>query len=201
MHSRNRDGNRDLVLPPAPVRWVLARDPKGYATRKPSCAQISMRRQSRFSDGSSNGDRLRRRFRKAARILAPRRNGNGPSHHRTDDAGAVWVVFARYALGGRSQHSQQPSPEIGRVVSETRTFIQRRHRRNSQTPLEQAEYINLPAEPKWCGNSSRTLGKTHRSALLRGLRIREVELSLSQKFMTMLAPMAMALGTDCLPPG
>ena len=46
--------------------------------RKPSCALISMRRRSRFSDGSSIVGPSKRRFRKAARILASRRNGNGP---------------------------------------------------------------------------------------------------------------------------
>src|ERR1019366_5120476 len=72
-------------LPPAPVRWVLVRDPTGGAIRKPSCALISMRRRSRFSDGSSIVGPSKRRFRKAARILASRRNGNGPispSHGR-----------------------------------------------------------------------------------------------------------------------
>src|ERR1035441_1720791 len=98
------------------------------------------------------------------------------SRHRTDDAGAVWVVLARYALGGRSQHRHQPSPQIGRVVSETRTFIQRRHRRSSKAFLERADFINVPARPGWCGNSSRPLGKTHRSALLRGIKIHKAEL-------------------------
>ena len=65
-------------LSPASVRWVLVRDPTGCAIRKPSCALISMRRQSRFSDGSSIVGPSKRRFRKAARILASRRNGNGP---------------------------------------------------------------------------------------------------------------------------
>ena len=92
------------------------------------------------------------------------------SRHRADDAGAVRVVFARYPLGGRSQNRRQPSPKIGRVVSQTRTFLQRRHGRRSKALLERAEFINVPARPGWRGNSSRPLGKTHRSALLRGIK-------------------------------
>jgi hypothetical protein len=67
-------------LSPAPVRSAgcSCAIPRGCATRKPSCALISMRRQSRFSDGSSIVGPSKRRFRKAAHILASRRNGNGP---------------------------------------------------------------------------------------------------------------------------
>src|ERR1019366_3256742 len=98
------------------------------------------------------------------------------SRHRADDAHAVWIVLTRYVLGGRSQHRHQPSPQIDRVVSQTRTLIQRRHRRSSKASLERAEFINVPARPGWRRNSSRPLGKTHRNALLPGIKIHKAEL-------------------------
>jgi hypothetical protein len=52
---------------------------------------------------------------------------------------------SNYALGGRSQNRRQPSPQIGRVVSQTRTFLQRHYRRRSKALLERAEFINVPA--------------------------------------------------------
>src|ERR1035437_2884992 len=102
------------------------------------------------------------RRRNATSIVRPR--------HSADDAGAVRVVFARYAMGGRSQNRRQPSPEISRVVSQTRTFLQRRHGRRSKTLLERAEFFNVSASAGQCRNSNRPHGKTHGSALLRGIK-------------------------------
>src|ERR1017187_3492741 len=102
------------------------------------------------------------RRRNATSMVRPR--------HSADDAGAVRVVFARYAMGGRSQNRRQPSPEISRVVSQTRTFLQRRHGRRSKTLLERAEFFNVSASAGQCRNSNRPHGKTHGSALLRGIK-------------------------------
>src|ERR1017187_6272456 len=102
------------------------------------------------------------RRRNATSMVQPR--------HSADDAGAVRVVFARYAMGGRSQNRRQPSPEISRVVSQTRTFLQRRHGRRSKTLLERAEFFNVSASAGQCRNSNRPHGKTHGSALLRGIK-------------------------------
>src|SRR5450759_3515698 len=102
------------------------------------------------------------RRRNATSMVRPR--------HSADDAGAVRVVFARYAMGGRSQNRRQPSPEISRVVSQSRTFLQRRHGRRSKTLLERAEFFNVSASAGQCRNSNRPHGKTHGSALLRGIK-------------------------------
>jgi len=89
MHSRDHDWNGDLVsfraVAGAGPLGARARSHGGCAIRKLSYAPVSTRRRSRFSDGSSIVGRSKRRFRKAARILASRRNGNGPispSHGR-----------------------------------------------------------------------------------------------------------------------
>ncbi len=69
------------------------------------------------------------------------------SRHRANDAGAVRIVLARDALGGRSQYRRLPSSQIRRLVSQTRTDLQRCHRRRSKAILERAEFINVSASP------------------------------------------------------
>jgi len=141
--------------------------PRACAIPKHFCALISTRRRSKVREplvhrNDIPGEPRTSRRRNATAMVRPR--------HRANNASVVRIIFARCALGGRSQNRGQPSPEIGRVVSQTRTFLQRRHRRCSKALLERAAFINVPARPRWRGNSSRSLGKTHGSALLRGIK-------------------------------
>jgi hypothetical protein len=80
MHSRDRDWNGDLVS----FRAAAGAGPLGARARSRGHARSASfpvhqtRRRSRFSDGSSIVGPSKQRFRKAARISASRRNGNGP---------------------------------------------------------------------------------------------------------------------------
>src|SRR5208337_4654893 len=64
---------------------------------------------------------------------------------RQHDASVARLVLARDALGGRSHSPRQPAPQIGRLVSEARTLLQRRNRRRSTVAVESADFINIPA--------------------------------------------------------
>jgi len=169
-------------LSPAPVRWVLVRDPRGCAIRKLSYAPVSTRRRSRFSDGSSIVGRSKRRFRKAARILASRRNGNGPISPSHGRRRRCLGCFRSLRFGRPIPKSRQPSPEIGRVVSQTRTFLQRRHGRRSKALLERAEFINVPhgrmawkfQPPSWKDSRKRSATRH---------KIRKVELRMCSQFL------------------
>ena len=88
-------------LPPAPIRWVLVRDPTGV--RDPQaflCTDLDatpveilgMVREPVVHRNNIPGEPRASRRRNATSMVRPR--------HSADDAGAVRVVFARYAMGG-----------------------------------------------------------------------------------------------------
>ena len=108
------------------------------------------------------------RRRNATSMVRPR--------HSADDAGAVRVVFARYAMGGRSQNRRQPSPEISRVVSQTRTFLQRRHGRRSKALLERAEFSNISVSAGQCRRIQPPSWKNSRKCFATQHKFRKVEL-------------------------
>jgi len=156
---------------PAPIRWVLVRDPTGV--RDPQaflCTDLDatpvtilgwfVSRWSMETTFQESREHLKRRD--AATMVRPR--------HRQNDPGAVRVVLAVDALGRRSQNRLQPAAAHGGVVSQERAHLQRRHRRRSQTLLGRAEFIHVPARPGLRGNSHRPLEQTHRNALLRRLK-------------------------------
>ena len=79
--SRSRLERRSGIIPGCRRRLYagcLCAIPRGCAIRKHFCALISMRHQSRFLDDSSIVGPSKRHSRRAARISASRRNGNGP---------------------------------------------------------------------------------------------------------------------------
>jgi hypothetical protein len=94
------------------------------------------------------------------------------SRHRTDDG-----LFSLVTLWAADPKI------IGSLSTRSAARYQKRepsfsdaHRRGSKAFLDRADFINVQARPGWCRNSSRPLGKTHRSALLSGIKIRKVEL-------------------------
>jgi hypothetical protein len=66
-------------LPPAPIRWVLVRDPVGRRDRRPSSAPTSTTGPRQSSAASSGVGGLRPRSKRCAVISASRPSGSGPT--------------------------------------------------------------------------------------------------------------------------
>jgi hypothetical protein len=130
-------------LPPAPIRWVLARDPAGKLKRfwRPTLKPV--RRKS--SAGSSRAGAWKRRSRKSAPISASRPSANAGD--RTHHPGAARAVLPGDDLDARIDRNpwrRHPSPD-GRLVWKARTDLQRRHRHRPPCPLVPAGFMDVPA--------------------------------------------------------
>ena len=112
-------------LPPAPIRWVLVRDPTGvrdtqaFLCTKSRCdadGNSWMVREPLVHRNNIPGMPRASRRRNSTAMVRPR--------YRANDAGVARNVLPHCTLGGGSQNRRLPSPEIRRLVSQTRTFIQ-----------------------------------------------------------------------------
>src|SRR5271157_4646774 len=174
LHSRIHNRNGGLVSP----RIAAGADPLGAharSNRRAGSAGVPLHRHRR--DASRNSRLVRPPLVRRDDVPGiPRPSGRRNraamvrSRHRANDASVARLVLARDALGGRSHSPRQPSPQSGRLVSETRTLLQRRNRRRSTVAVEPADFINVAARPRSRGNSDHTLAKTHRNALLRRVK-------------------------------
>src|SRR5208283_4718535 len=174
LHSPIHDRNGGLVSP----RIAAGADPLGAharSNRRAGSAGVPLHRHRRDAGRNSRLVRpplVRRDDVPGIPRPSGRRNRAAMvrSRHRANDASVARLVLARDALGGRSHSPLQPAPQIGRLVSEARTLLQRRNRRRSTVAVESADFINIPARPGSRGNSDHALAKTHRNALLRRVK-------------------------------
>jgi hypothetical protein len=104
-------------LPPAPIRWVLVRDPTGV--RDPQaflCTDLDATPVailgcfvSRWSiETTFQESRVHLGVETQRQWVRPR--------HRPNNASDIWTLFAPNPLGGRSRDRCRPSPQIGRMV-------------------------------------------------------------------------------------
>jgi len=158
-------------LPPAPLRWVLVRDPIGV--RNPQaflCTDLDIEPAvllgwfvSRWSMETFLSGKPRTSRRRDAAAMVRRR-------HRANDPSPVRHVLADDAMGRRPQNHPKPAAALDGLVSQERTHLQRRHRRRSQAILGHSQFINVPDRPRQRGNSARTLEQTQRDARLRRIK-------------------------------
>ena len=113
-------------LPPAPIRWVLVRDPTGVRDAQAFlCTRILDATPMEILGWFVSRWSIETTFQESRAHLGveTQRQWSDLAIAR-NDAGVVRNVLPHCTLGGGSQNRRLPSPETRRLVSQTRTFIQ-----------------------------------------------------------------------------